>query len=127
MSSFICSDATIGTIANQLATDVIDKYDLAESMVRLNVHSVAYRYDLTDGGASKRFTGSTIPQLVERCMKASDTPVEVTADRLLGAISCFLYNAGDHDEADEDKTYQRVGNFAASLAEKGIVSEGWEL
>lgn len=127
MSSFIVSDQTIGQIAKVLGKDIMEQYEMAERLVRLNVHNVAYYYNLSDQGAALDFAHSSLSRLVSRVKEAVDSPMLNSQSRLLGAVDCFIYNSGDFDGVERDSTFKLVQELQEKLEGAGVVSEGWDL
>jgi len=130
MSAFVCSAKHIGTVAQrviekfQVAGKPVSVSDFAEMMAKLNIESVEYRYDEpTDPKELSAF--------IAECRAAADSQEiwneKISDARLLGAVSCFLYQSCESDACYASETYRMVQRLENFLEGNGVKSEGWSI
>jgi len=126
MSAFVCTAKHIAIVANRVVGQVKsgDAADLAEKMARLNVESVDYRYNET---TSKEELDAFMAECRSLVNSKAVKKEKISDSRLLGAVSCFLYQSCESDAGVEGDTYQSLLRFENSLRAKGIESEGWSI
>lgn len=133
MSAFVCNVKTIAVLADRIVrrfaseTGTVDELsapDFAENMIRLNLKSVGYRYDLTSAKACKEFTSKNMKAYLAEVRELADQDdlmVEyVGRGRLWGAAECFLYQSCEHRDADKDVTYRTVEAFKEVMKQECI-------
>jgi hypothetical protein len=146
MSAWVCEPKHIAIIAQRLlqrfngepsvaTDDLLSVSDFAENLAKLNLKSVAYRYNMTPARAAKEFTGQNQKAYIEECRQLADSlkvwRERYFANRLWGLTSCYLYQACEHPGAEEDVTYKTVQQYERVLEAEcervGWVREGWSL
>jgi len=140
MSAFVCNPKTVGTIAQAVVTHFapfeIDgkaatPESFAEGMAMVNLESVGYRYRMTLEQTAQDFMAQSVSEYLQECGEAVSNPKDVPVNRLLGAVSCWLYQSCESDACVESEVYQTVKKYEDILEHRcqqaGLQCEGWEL
>jgi hypothetical protein len=106
MSAFLCDAETVGFVSNISGIPAID-------IARLNIRSVAYRYEMTPKQVVKEFLGYTHQKdYLKDCQTEQSNPslfpTYAREDLYQDKLGEVIYQCCEIPDTETDKTYQEL-------------------
>jgi hypothetical protein len=123
MSAWVCSPKHIAVLAQRLikkfgeepsvyVDEIPSPAEFAENLAKLNLKSVAYRYNMTPAKAAREFQLMSMKEYIRQSKLLAETLVlddgEFGPADMWGLSASYLYQSCEHPGAEKDITYRTV-------------------